>query len=88
MMILGAEFKSAALLEVGMVRIEEIRVRAYHLWVAKGRPSDSALADWLEAERSVFQREGAVGLVEAAVMLEVPAPKPQKAPARSRKKAP
>ena len=87
MMDLGVGFKSAALVEAGMVRSDEIRVRAYHLWVAKGRPSDSVLADWLEAERSVFQREGAVGLVEAAVMLEVPAPKPKKAPARGRKKA-
>ena len=76
-----------ALMEAGMVSIEEIRVRAYHLWEAKGRPPGSALADWLEAERSVFQREGAVGLVEAAVMLEVAAPAPKKAPTRSRKKA-
>lgn len=39
----------------GRVRRAEIMHRAHSIWVSKGRPADSQLADWLEAEAEVLQ---------------------------------
>jgi len=49
-----------------MVHIEEIRVRAYYLWLDRGCPKGSQLADWLEAEQSLFAPEAVVAVVELA----------------------
>ena len=36
-------------------RRAEVLHRAYSIWESKGRPADSQLADWLEAEDEVRQ---------------------------------
>ncbi len=30
-----------------------LKEKAYHIWESKGRPSNSALEDWLEAKRQL-----------------------------------
>jgi hypothetical protein len=53
-----------------MVHIEEIRVRAYYLWLGEGQPEGSELADWLVAEQTAFATEAVTAVVE----LDEPAP--------------
>lgn len=33
--------------------IEEIKKRAYFIWESKGKPADSYMEDWFEAEREL-----------------------------------
>jgi hypothetical protein len=47
-----------------MVHIEEIRVRAYYLWLDRGQRKGTELADWLEAEQSLFLPEAVTAIVE------------------------
>ena len=35
------------------VNLELVRKRAYHIWEAKGRPNDSAVQDWAQAEQEL-----------------------------------
>lgn len=40
--------------------VERINERAYYVWEKKGRPQDSAVQDWVEAEREL-REEGLIG---------------------------
>jgi len=40
---------------------DQIEARAYEKWVQKGRPPDTQLYDWLEAEAELRRAEGAMG---------------------------
>jgi len=61
---------------------ESIRERAYHLWIADGRPEGRADAYWLNAQReiltaSVDTRHSETALA-AALQAAAVAPKPEK----------
>jgi hypothetical protein len=45
----------------------EIRIRAYSIWEHQGRPQDTALANWLQAEAEVGAELDAVAEATAAV---------------------
>jgi hypothetical protein len=40
--------------------LEKIRARAYHIWESKGRPANSDMAHWFEAEKAL-RKEKAIG---------------------------
>jgi len=37
----------------GAISVEAIQEKAYHIWERKGRPTNSALEDWLTAEEEL-----------------------------------
>lgn len=51
---------------------EAIRERAYHLWVADGRPEGNADAYWLSAQREILMisLDSPVALAEEAALAE------------------
>jgi hypothetical protein len=63
-----------------MATIEEIRVSAYYIWEAKGRPSGSCLQDWLEAEQLAGM---AVSTLEAVMEAVAMAPRGKPAAAKA-----
>src|SRR5262249_25674729 len=72
------------------IAVDDIRLRAYALWEARGRPSDSGGDDWREAERQLREELDAAASPlspvesQAADAVESGAVRNTRAPARGR----
>jgi hypothetical protein len=65
---------------------DAIRERAYHLWVADGRPEGNADNYWLTAQREILAQAAAVA-VDSAVVAAKPEKKAKVARPRKSKRA-
>jgi hypothetical protein len=67
---------------------EAIRERAYHLWVADGRPDGNADAYWLSAQHEVLATSLGSSVTQAAESgVTEPAKKPKARSAKGKRRA-
>jgi hypothetical protein len=66
---------------------QSIRERAYHLWIAAGRPEGDSDAYWLEAQRELLSAAMLTPEAELTAETGIRKKSAAKAPAKPRRKA-